>query len=75
MTGFTPDLEKGWLIESEGPDGAPQYFTLKPGREDDWTTDSVEAMRFARSEDAHHFAGLYLDSDGPSCRIIEHSWG
>lgn len=64
--------EIGWLIESEDGDGVPQWFTLKPG--DDWTKDSVAALRFARREDADSYAGLYLDSDGPPCRITEHLW-
>jgi hypothetical protein len=65
-------IETGWLIEA---DDEPKWLTLKPA-EALWsmvfTTNSNEALRFARRVDAEDYIACHLD-DAPVV-ITEHQW-
>lgn len=64
--------ETGWLIEHQD---RPEWLTLKPA-EALWATvftkDSIEAIRFARRDDAEDYVRNHLD-EAP-VRITEHRW-
>ena len=67
--------EFGWLLESEARDDRPIWFTLGIGDySHEWTTDNMQALRFARREDAEYFANKYLDGGDQSCWATEHVW-
>ena len=64
--------QTGWLIEHESE---PKWLTLKPGEaayQVCWTTNSYDALRFARRVDADDYASTFLE-EGP-IRITEHIW-
>jgi hypothetical protein len=67
-------MEKAWLIESEKY-GIPIYFegTASPTSRENWTSDSLEAIRFARKEDAERFKMTYFPY--AKCEAREHQWG
>jgi hypothetical protein len=67
-----PTDEIGWLIEHEVE---TKWLTLKPGEaayEVCWTTESTEALRFARREDADDYVMTFM-GEAP-VRITEHLW-
>ena len=68
------NVEYGWLIEHKetGPAG-PAYWTPKPFmlRVEPWTFDNLDAVRFARREDAQRVADTL--PGGPH-RVAEHGW-
>jgi hypothetical protein len=64
--------ETGWLIEHPSE---PKWMTLKPAEAlwgVVWTSNSLEALRFARRVDAEDYYACHLD-DMPG-RITEHQW-
>jgi hypothetical protein len=65
--------QNGWLIESNSPQGVPQYWD---GRENhSFTTDAHDAVRFARFEDAERVrAWMLLKAIREHCRSVEHMW-
>jgi len=69
-------VETGWLIERQvGGRGVWWRGTRDCGR--DWTTDSCEAVRFARREDASRVLGLLTTTPNSEwCTAIatEHMW-
>jgi hypothetical protein len=68
--GVIPDeltRETGWLIELKG--GTPSWFQLGDG--DNWTSDSLKALRFARKQDAD----AYIEDIGwTEAFASEHEW-
>ena len=67
--------ETGWLIEYRSDAGPPKWYTLKPDRlGGGFTTNSTEALRFSRKEDAEDFARWYSDKSSPHVSITEHVW-
>lgn len=63
--------EIGWIVELRGP--SPQWWYLRDDGEDGegWTADSLEALRFARKQDAV----AYIDSIGwTEAFATEHEW-
>jgi hypothetical protein len=66
-----PLVETGWLIEMRS--GTPQWFYPGEDGEDGqrWTTDSLEALRFARKVDAE----AYIEDLGWTGVVAsEHQW-
>lgn len=61
-------LESGWCLE-RGTLWHPQYLTVAQGR-GHWTSTHLEALRFARREDAERVASLFRDAE----RVVEHIW-
>lgn len=66
--------QTGWLIEEEH-DGRVEWLYVSGRDTLDWTTNSVEALRFARKEDAEAFI-LYLNpyTYTISAKATEHMW-
>lgn len=65
--------ETGWLIESASPQGVPQYWDGR--RDNSFTIDANEAVRFARFEDAERVrAWMLLYSIRNHCRSVLHGW-
>jgi hypothetical protein len=63
--------ETGWLIEHTE---TPKWWTGWPGSAFDvefWTSESANAVRFSRREDAETMAHYALDGE---CRITQHMW-
>ena len=60
--------ESGWVIErGDSQPCAPTYWAGV----DRWSQDHIDAVRFARKQDAERVAyGL----PSPNCRIAEHAW-
>lgn len=69
-----PDEEVGWLIEREPSPAGPSYWTPKPRmlRVEPWTWDNLEAVRFARKEDAER---VIQTLPGGPYHAVEHAWG
>jgi hypothetical protein len=66
------DSEIGWVIE-KGETHYPKYLTVN--RRWDWTHDHLEAIRFARKQDAELVDSHFLLSERiEEHRICEHSW-
>lgn len=62
--------EFAWVIErGDTPPSAPAYWT---GSDQGWSQNHVDAVRFARKEDAEKVAYHFRQ---PNCRICEHGWG
>lgn len=61
--------EKGWLIE-RAPDGFPVWLQLD-WSDTLWTTNSAEALRFAREVDAQRYVERHVPE---FVRITEHMW-
>lgn len=61
--------ETGWLIENGKQGDELRYRTMRHGLPE-WTSDHLEAMRFARRVDAERFA----EDDEDAWRIVEHAW-
>jgi hypothetical protein len=63
-------FETGWLIERRNPSPewlyVPDWFGFK------WTSDSFQAIRFCRREDAEQIARMLENED---IHITEHQWG
>lgn len=69
------ERQVGWLIEAQGREGQPIYFTLERGDDfSEWTPDNLLALRFGREIDAANFAASYLDGKETPCRPVEHIW-
>jgi len=73
--------ESGWLIEhGESEVSAPQYWCAgayfqnghDPTQSSAWTQNHMEAIRFARKEDAQKVANRMMR--GILVRICEHVW-
>ncbi len=65
------DHEPCWLIESASPQGVPQYWDGH--RNDCFTIDPNEAVRFARFEDAERVRGWMLSEPIRNhCRSVQH---
>lgn len=65
--------ESGWLIESASPQGVPQYWDGR--RNNSFTIDASEAVRFARFEDAERVrAWTLLEAIRCHCRSVQHLW-
>ena len=58
--------ETGWVIEHDSPFGLLYWSAFK------WTTDNLEAVRFARREDAQKIAHIYRLT--PGVRVADHMW-
>lgn len=77
FAGSGPDLkehdmnrrrETGWCLE-KGTLSRPQFLTIVEGHSQ-WTPAHLDALRFARREDAERVASLYRDTE----RVVEHLW-
>ena len=66
-----PQPETAWLIE-ESASGPVWWTGKRPGTEDQWSRDSLEAVRFSRRGDADR-ARLTLP-DGHLAKVTEHMW-
>lgn len=66
---FTRAVERGWLIERIGA-GIPLWLYLHNGVQ--WTSDSSQALRFARHMDGDLFR-QHLNLEG-NFVVTEHSW-
>lgn len=65
--------ETGWLIEHADQ---PKWLTLRTVEAAmgvDWTSNSLEAVRFCRRSDAEDYVWAHFGGDGP-IRITEHRW-
>lgn len=60
----------GWLIEKDDP---PVYAILSDDYDEHWTTDSNQALRFARREDAKAYSD-HIGWTSPPIRVVEHMW-
>ncbi len=60
--------ETGWCLE-KGTLSRPQFLTIVEGHSQ-WTPAHLDALRFARREDAERVASLYRDTE----RVVEHLW-
>jgi len=60
--------EHGWLIEKKVEGGLPQIWWGKNG----WTTNSADALRLARREDAEAMIKVFSEEDAIA---TEHHWG
>ena len=69
-----PAEEFGWLIEREPSPQGPSYWTPKHAmlRVEPWTWDNLEAVRFARKEDAER---VMQTLPGGPYKVVEHAWG
>jgi hypothetical protein len=66
--------ETGWLIESASPQGVPQYWDGH--RNNSFTIDHNDAVRFARYEDAERVrAWTVSEPIRMHCRSVMHMWG
>lgn len=65
--------ETGWLIETTAYGDDIHYWNGHMFDDDDWTKDSIEAVRFARKEDAQKIID-YIGWDN-GVFAIEHGWG
>jgi hypothetical protein len=69
--GDTKAVEAGWLVEfSRAFSGRVQYW----GRTEEGlglTTESIDALRFARQRDAEDFIE---DNGWTECKAVEHQW-
>jgi len=66
------EAESGWLIElGRSPVSAPEYWCGSG-----WSTDHMQAVRFARRIDAERTAAGWDDEPAPETpyRICEHGW-
>lgn len=68
--------ELAWVIEhGDSEVSAPRYWAgsdRDPQRSSAWTSNHLEAIRFARAEDAQKVAQRALG--GVEVRICEHGW-
>ena len=62
-----PDVETAWLVERAGP----HYVCIDDSGWSGWTNDHLEALRFARRNDADRYAGSIEIYD---CKAVEHQW-
>ena len=62
-------VERGWLIERSTEHG-PAYIFVDSNEMLGWTHDSLQAIRFARKEDAEQVARMIDDAE----KITEHEW-
>jgi hypothetical protein len=70
------DEEKAWLIESRFKNAnGPLWWQGTLRAPSGWTNDSLEAVRFARKQDAE--AAMYgLEGQDPRMMFVsEHIWG
>lgn len=69
--------ESGWVIERADSDAAePKYWAAgqrEAERSSAWTSNHMEAIRFARKDDAEKVARRIMR--GVGVRICEHQWG
>ena len=65
--------ESGWLIENSQYGEGPHWWTGHMFDDDDWTKDSLQAVRFSRKEDAQKI----IDYIGWNYGITAtaHQWG
>lgn len=70
-------IESGWVIErGDSEPSAPKYWAAgqqDPQRTSAWTSNHLEAIRFARKLDAERVAERAMN--GIQVRIAEHEWG
>ena len=67
-------MERAWLIErqmDEG-DGGVAWLYVIDWFAFGWTADSLQAIRFARREDAEQLLKMLESAD---CKATEHQWG
>lgn len=60
--------QHGWLIEKKVESGLPPIWWGKNG----WTTNSADALRLARKEDAETMIKVFAEEDAIA---TEHHWG
>lgn len=64
-----PRSETGWVIECDSPAGLLYWSAFK------WSTDNLDAVRFARQVDAEMMLGkLGGRLMNPCMRVAEHMW-
>jgi hypothetical protein len=68
-----PPVETGWLIET-AIDGRPHWWNGHAFKADEWTCDSLQAIRFARKEDAEVVMARCCVAREPMS-ATEHQWG
>ena len=62
-----------WLIESNSPQGVPQYWDGR--KPNSFTIDPDDAVRFARFEDAERVRAYTLHEPLQNhCRSVRHMW-
>lgn len=73
MTRETDKTEFAWVIErGDSSPSAPTYWAGPADHSDGrWSQDHMDAIRFAREEDARRVAYHFRQ---PNCRICEHGW-
>lgn len=68
--------ESGWLIErADSSPAEPKYWAAgqrEAERSSAWTSNHMEAIRFARKDDAEKVANRIMA--GIDVRICEHAW-
>lgn len=73
---MTDTIELGWVIEHGDSDAAtPRYWAAgqhDPSRPSAWTENHIEAIRFARKDDAEKVARRSMK--GIPVRIAQHEW-
>lgn len=65
--------EYGWLVEIAYTDGTPHWWSGRGG-DDCWTKNSLDAIRYARKEDAEKVIE-YFGWTSPPVIATEHQWG
>lgn len=66
-------MESAWLIERVNLVGPPQYWT---GLDypDNWSTDSLHAVRFSRQQDGERVAKVINLLNPSVIEVREHQW-
>jgi len=65
------DVETAWLIERQMEEGAAWLYVID-WFAFGWTADSLQAIRFARREDAEQMLKMLENYE---CKATEHQWG
>jgi hypothetical protein len=72
-----PRVETGWVMVVDDPiNGQLQYLSLKMGCIH-WTNNNLDALRFARRQDAIELAAMYFPlflKGNQQIRFEEHQW-
>jgi hypothetical protein len=63
-------IATGWLIENGKKQGEGLAYRFMDQGIPNWTPDHMQALRFARREDAEQFSA----EDEEAMRIVEHAW-
>jgi hypothetical protein len=67
--------EFGWVIEKHDSEPCEPLYWSCGVNPLSWSKDNLEAVRFARKEDAARFMDECFDHANMKNRIAEHGWG